>query len=128
MEANFVLKSLGEPLGKKPPFIGQENFPLQSSRGAPEQIPEWLRTILQNKYIGTAQPGAEPRVTPDLENCKNTHTKNMISLGFLKSLEKVLKLYVEKHQEMSREKKPNVERCETFQSEESVKPFNSKTQ
>jgi hypothetical protein len=49
-------------------------------------------------------------------------------LGFLKSLEKVLKLYAEKHQEMSRGKIPNMERCETFQSEELIKPFNSKMQ
>jgi hypothetical protein len=45
-------------------------------------------------------------------------------LGFLKSLEKVIQLYAEKHQEMSREKILNVERCETFQSEEPIKPFN----
>jgi hypothetical protein len=49
-------------------------------------------------------------------------------LDFLKRLEKVLQLYAEKHQEMSRGKIPNVERCETFQSEEPVKPLNSKTQ
>jgi hypothetical protein len=64
----------------------------------------------------TAQLKAEPRATPDfipnLQNSKNTHTKNAISfacefrflanLGFLKILEKVLQLYAEKHQEMSR--------------------------
>jgi hypothetical protein len=55
-------------------------------------------------------------------------TPFLANLGFLKSLEKVLQLYVEKHQEMSRGKIPKVERCETFQSEESVKPLNSKTQ
>jgi hypothetical protein len=49
-------------------------------------------------------------------------------LGFLKSLEKVIKLYAEKHQEMSKGKISNVERCETFQSEEPVKPFNLKMQ
>jgi hypothetical protein len=81
MDANFVLKNLMELLGKNPPFIGQENCPLQSFRGAPEQSPKWLRTVLWSKYIGTAQPGAEPGVTPDLENCKNTHTKNAISLA-----------------------------------------------
>jgi hypothetical protein len=125
-------------LGKKPPFIGQENCPLQSFWAAPEQSPEWLWTILWSKYIGTAQPGAEPGVTPDLENCKKhsyekhdifcIRTLFLANLGFLKSLEKVIQLYVEKHQEMSRGKIPNVERCETFQSEEPVKPFNSKTQ
>jgi hypothetical protein len=49
-------------------------------------------------------------------------------LGFLKCLEKELQLYTEKHQEISRGKIINVERCETFQSEEPVKPLNSKTQ
>jgi hypothetical protein len=81
MEVKFVLKNSREPLGKKPPFIGQENCPLQSFWGAPEQSPEWLRTTLRSKYIGTAQPGAEPGVTPDLENCKNTHTKNEITFA-----------------------------------------------
>jgi hypothetical protein len=81
MEANFVLKNIGEPLGKKPPFIGQENCSLHSFQGTPEQSPEWLRTILRSEYIGTAQPRAEPGVTLDLENCKNTHTKNAITFA-----------------------------------------------
>jgi hypothetical protein len=55
-------------------------------------------------------------------------TPFLANLGFLKSLEKVIQLYAEKHQEMSREKIPNVEKCETFQSEEPVKPLNSKMQ
>jgi hypothetical protein len=29
-----VLKNLGEPLGKKPPFIGQENCPLMSTHAS----------------------------------------------------------------------------------------------
>jgi hypothetical protein len=68
-------------LGKKPPFIGQENCPLQSFWGTPEQSPKWLWTILQSEYIATTQPGAEPRVTLDLENSKNTHTENVISFA-----------------------------------------------
>ena len=76
-----MLKNSRELLRKKPPFIGQENYPLQSFRGAPEQSPEQLRIVLQSKYIGTAQPGAEPVAAPDLENCKNTHTKNAITFA-----------------------------------------------
>jgi hypothetical protein len=81
MEVNFVLKNVGERLGKKPPFIGQENCLLQSCRGALEQSLEWLRTVLLSEYIATAQPGAEPGVTLDLENSKNTHTNNVISFA-----------------------------------------------
>jgi hypothetical protein len=50
----------------------------------------------------------------------------LANLGFLKSLEKILQLDAEKHQEMSRGKILNMERCETFQYEEPVKHLNSK--
>jgi hypothetical protein len=98
MEVNFELKNIREPLGKKPPFIGQENCTLQSFRRAPEKIPEWLQTVLRSEYNTTIQPGAEPGATldftPDLQSSKNTHTKNvttfaselrLANLGFLKS-------------------------------------------
>jgi hypothetical protein len=98
MEVNFELKNIREPLGKKPPFIGQENCPLQSFPGAPEKSPKWLQTVLWSEYNTTTQPGAEPGATldftPDMQNSKNTHTKNvttfvfelrLANLGFLKS-------------------------------------------
>jgi hypothetical protein len=79
MEVNFMLKKLREPLGKKPPFIGQENCSLQSFWDALEQSPEWLRIILWSEYIATAQHRAELGATLDFQNRKNTQTKNVIS-------------------------------------------------
>jgi hypothetical protein len=112
-----------------------------AARSSPEQSPEWLRPILWSEYPATAQPGAARSNTgfhsgfAKQQNHSDEKRDNfcirtpfLANLDFLKSLEKVLQLYVEKHQEMSRRKIPNVERCETFQSEEPIKPFNSKTQ
>jgi hypothetical protein len=57
------------------------------------------------------------------------HSKSIFSkLGLFENLRKLLQLYAEKHKEMSSGKIQNVERCETFQSEEPVKPLNSKMQ
>jgi hypothetical protein len=81
MEVNFELSNHRKPLGKKAPFIGQENCPLQSFWGAPEQSQEWLQTILQTEYNVTAQPGETPDFTPDLQNNKNSYTKNAISFA-----------------------------------------------
>jgi hypothetical protein len=73
-----------------------------------------------------------------LQNSKTTHTKNTISfaseLRFLANLgffEKLRKGTTTLHRETPinvKRKIPNVERCETFQSEELIKPLNSKTQ
>jgi hypothetical protein len=57
------------------------------------------------------------------------HPNSIFSkLWLYEKLRKVLQLYAEKRKEFSRGKIPNVERCETFQSKEPVKPLNSKMQ
>jgi hypothetical protein len=96
--------------------------------------------MLPSDYNATAQPiaelGATLDFTPDLENRKKHSYKKhdifcirtpfLSNLGILKSLEKVIQLYAEKNLELLRGKIPNVEKCETFQSEKPVKPLNSK--
>jgi hypothetical protein len=99
MEVNFVAKSLGKSLGKKAPFIGQENCLLQSFRGASELSLELLWTVLRTEYSTTAQSGAEPGAILDCildfqkqqkhsyEKCNIfcIQTPFLVNLGFLKS-------------------------------------------
>jgi hypothetical protein len=128
-------------LGKKPPFIGQKTVRYRvfgalwsgarsssrlysgqsiASLLSPEQSPEQLWISLRICKIAKTLI----RKTQHLLHQNSIFRK----LGLFKKLKKITTTLCRETPRIVKSKIPNMDRCETFQSEEPVKPLNSKTQ
>jgi hypothetical protein len=142
MEVNFKLSNHRKPLAKKAPFMGQENSPLQSFGAVRSRARSGSELYLVPSTTSLLSPEQSPeKLWISLQICKTAktlirkmqyllHPNSVFSkLGLLENLRKsTTTLCRETPRSVKREKTKFGEECEPFQSEEPVKPLNSKTQ